>query len=74
MATVQIGVHTQIDGIEHEIADVVHNHTSLDFTDAQWVASQSLMGDVTIMDASPAMEDAVKSCGLAAFMSFTTLD
>lgn len=74
MATVQIGVHTQVDGIQHEIAEVVHTHATLDFADAQWIAEQSLMGDVTIVDASPAMEDAVKSCGLAAFMSFTTLD
>lgn len=74
MATVQIGVHTQIDGIQHEIADVVHNHAEVDFNDAQWIASQSLARNVTIMHASPAMEDAVKSCGLAAFMSFTTLD
>lgn len=74
MALVKIGVHTQIDGIEEELTQVVQNHTLNDYEDSKEIASWALNSDVIIMGASPSMEDAVKSCGLAAFMSFTTLD
>lgn len=73
--THQIHIHTPANGVKEELAEVLQHHWQVaDVDDCEWAAKRALHNEVTLLHTKPGLEDAIKSCGLATFVSITSLD